>query len=202
MIQRRARTKSESWIHDTYWRPSAARPPSPRLTSCMSFANGPPSSGLMITAERESDLARRGDDSLIERGLPRAHDIDAETPRLRCVGFGSTDDAGGLIVRRVVPVRVDRRRARLEPDAWWFLAASDRGAHRAGGLHSRIHDLGAVRGGVAAVDAAAGHVDHDVGAVDLVRPLTDGLAVPLHGPPRRGPWLPAQHDHVVPPRPT
>ena len=47
-----ARTKSSSWIHDTYCRPPATDPPSPSRTIRSSTSKTPPRSGLITIAAR------------------------------------------------------------------------------------------------------------------------------------------------------
>ena len=64
--------------------------------------------------------------------------------------------------------------------------------------HARVHDLAPVRGGVAAVHAAAREVDDDVAAVDLAPPVAPAVA-PSHATTRQGcrSRPPAEHDDFV-----
>src|SRR5439155_5396886 len=119
------------------------------------------------------DLARPARGGLGQRGLPRARDVDAEPPRARCVWFGSADDTGELIVRRVVAVRVQRGSARLEPYAWRPRRTGDRCGDGARRAHARVDDLAAVALVVPAVDAAACEIDHRIRALDLVCPRSE-----------------------------
>src|SRR5437899_13071279 len=61
------------------------------------------------------DLPRRNG-RLIERQLPRAGDVDAESPGVRRIGLLSAEDTRHLVVRCVVPMRIDCGGARLQPD--------------------------------------------------------------------------------------
>jgi hypothetical protein len=60
--------------------------------------------------------------------FPRARHADAETPRVGHAWLVAAEDAAMLVVRRVVAVRIDRRRARLQPDRWRIDACRDRSA--------------------------------------------------------------------------
>src|SRR5262249_30469288 len=74
----------------------------------------------------QRDLSRALGDRLRERLLPRQRDVDAEPPRARRGCLTTAEDTGSLVVRRVVAVRVNRRGARLEPDARRLSRARDR----------------------------------------------------------------------------
>ncbi|GAA1583354.1 hypothetical protein GCM10009828_004300 [Actinoplanes couchii] len=54
--KRTARTKSCSWIHETYCRPPATGPPSPHRTRPLSTSKMPPRSGLITIAARSATL--------------------------------------------------------------------------------------------------------------------------------------------------
>lgn len=85
----------------------------------------------------------------------------------------------------------------MKPDARRPGARGDRGADNASGLHTRVEDLGPILGVVAAIDTSAGEVDHDVRAVELFGPVTDGDAVPRDDAPRCRAVRTAQDDHLV-----
>lgn len=55
-----ARTKSSSWIQETYCAPPATGPPSPKWASRDSTLHTPPRSGLMTFAERSAPLRVAG----------------------------------------------------------------------------------------------------------------------------------------------
>ena len=59
------------------------------------------------------------------------------------------------------------------------------------GRDSRVENLAATRRRVAAIHAAAGEVDHDVGGVQFGRPSAECLAVPFDDAPRQGGRAPA-----------
>ena len=54
----------------------------------------------------------------LEGALPRACDVDAESPGVWCARFVAAENARVLVVRAVVSMRVDRGGARLQPHAW------------------------------------------------------------------------------------
>jgi hypothetical protein len=54
-----------------------------------------------------------------------------------------------------------------------------------------------IRGGVAAVDAAPGEVDHKVGTVNLARPLTQVETIPGDSAPCRDGAAAAEDDDLV-----
>src|SRR5882757_8306163 len=58
-------------------------------------------------------LSRPRSRSLVESPLPGLRDVDAEPPGFRDAGFRAAEDAGGLVVRGIVAVGIDRRRAGL-----------------------------------------------------------------------------------------
>ena len=126
----------------------------------------------------QRDLAGRGVAASRLRPLPRLGDVDAELPVRGHVGLVAADEAGRLVVGRVEAVGVDGRRAHLQPDARRPLGARDGLADHARRVDARAHHLREVGVRVAAVDAAAGEIDDDVGAVELARPRPDRAPVP------------------------
>ena len=88
-------------------------------------------------------------------------------------------------------------RAGLQPDVWRVLDAGDGLSDRTGRFHAGKEDLGAVLFAVTAVHAAAGQIDHRIGAVDLPDPWPGGLAVPYDGTPGTDARPPAEDDHLV-----
>jgi hypothetical protein len=50
--------------------------------------------------------------------------------------------------------------------------------------HARLRDLLSIRGGVPAVNTAAGQIDHDIAAVNLDLPIAEGCAIPANDAPR------------------
>ncbi len=175
--QRMARVKSSWCTHETYCRPSPAVPPRPRRTSASSVSNTPPRSGLIVIAERSAILRVRGVGRRVERALPRRRHLDAEPPRVRRARLHAADRAV-LVVRRPERVGVDRRRAGLDPQGRRPRRLRDGLADDPRRVDPRVEHRGAVGRGVAAVHAAAGQVDDDVGAVELGRPRSQRLAVP------------------------
>ena len=81
-------------------------------------------------------------------------------------------------------MRVDRGGARLQPDARRAIRRAIASSDRARRGDARLENLAAIRLRVAAVDAAAGEVDHDVAAVDLAGPA--GEVAPSHATSRHG----------------
>src|SRR6266508_6471801 len=61
-------------------------------------------------------LARIGSCRCVEFAVPFLHNIDAEVPCVRSIGFRSTDNSGLLVVRFVVAVGIERGCARLQPN--------------------------------------------------------------------------------------
>ena len=59
------------------------------------------------------------------RFLPGPRHIDAESPRVRSILFGSTNDAGKFVVGRIEAMRVDRGGGRLQPDPGWITRLPD-----------------------------------------------------------------------------
>src|SRR4051812_15592704 len=113
-----------------------------------------------------------------EGALPRSCDVNAESPGVWCVGFMATENARVLVVRMVVPVRINRRRACLQPHPWLARRRRDRLSNDTCRQHTRLHDLVSIGFRVTAVDAAAGQIDHDVAAVNLTLPVAEGRAIP------------------------
>src|SRR5436190_12619206 len=126
--------------------------------------------------------------------FPRASDVDAETPRVRHVWLVAAEDATMLVVRRVVTMRIDRRRAGLQPDARRICAFCDRSAHYRGRRDARLHDRPPVRRVVPAVHAAAREVDHCTRTLQISRPRPEGLAVPIR---LLLPRVPAKDDYLM-----
>src|SRR6266446_2013065 len=85
---------------------------------------------------------------LAERALPGFHDFDAETPRLGRARLLPTDDAGRLVVGRVVSVRIEGGGAGLQPYAGRALRPSDGFTDDTGRVDARLDDGRAVRGAV------------------------------------------------------
>jgi hypothetical protein len=63
--------------------------------------------------------------------------------------------------------------------------------------YARLQDLLSILGGVPAVDAAAGQIDHDIATVNLALPIAEGCTIPGNDPPRPCVWMTAQDDQVV-----
>ena len=146
----------------------------------------PPRSGLMTMAVRSATLRGPRCRRLRLRALPRLGDVDAVRPVGGRVRLGAADDPGGLVVGRVEAVRVDRGRAHLQPDPRRPCGCRDGLAdRRASSRPASPSSRRRFAGGVAAVDAAPGQVDHRVGAVDLRGPGADRAAVPPHDAGRR-----------------
>ena len=179
-----------------YCRPSPAVPPRPRRTSASSVSNTPPRSGLIVIAERSATLRVRGVDA---SSSARSHAV--ATSMLNRHVSGASGSAPPIVpcssLRRPERVGVDRRRAGLDPDAPAAARPARWPRRRRASSGPASPDRGAVGRRVAAVHAAAGQVDHDVGAVELGRPRSQRLAVPgddASGGRRR----PArQHDDIV-----
>ena len=149
-------------------RPSPARPPRPRTRKTeKSRRILPPGSGLSVIAERKCDLPSPFDLGFVERAFPRARDVDAETPGRRGARFVAAENAGVFVVRTVVAMRVDRGGARLQPHSRLSRSVRNRLTDNACRQHARLQGFRVVGGGVPAVDAAAGQIDHGVTSVEL-----------------------------------
>ena len=111
--------------------------------------------------------------------------------------FLAAEQARALVVRGVIPMRVDGRRARLQPHARRAGCARDRFSDHPRRLHARLQNLASIGGRVAAIDAPTGQVDDDVGAVDLMQPAPGRPAIPRHHAPWRSAQTPAQDDDLV-----
>ena len=79
---------------------------------------------------------------------------------------------------------IDGGSTRLQPDAGRARVVSHRLSDNAGGEHPRIEDLLPVGCVVAAIDAAAGEVDHRIAAVEFLRPAAECRSIPLDYAPR------------------
>ena len=64
-------------------------------------------------------------------------------------------------------------------------------------MDARVVDGAAIGRGVAAVDAAAGKVDADVGAFKVFGPGADVFAIPMNRLPGRGVGAAGEHGDVV-----
>ena len=194
--QRMARVKSSWCTHDTYCRPSPDVPPRPASHERQQRVEHAAAIRAHRHRRAQRDLARPRRGRGVERALPRRRHLDAEPPRVRHVRLAAADRAV-LVVRRPERVGVDRRRAGLDPHRRRPRRLRDGLADDPRRADPRVEHRGAVGRRVAAVDAAAGQVDHDVGAVELGRPGAQRLAVPgdhASGGRRR----PArQHDDIV-----
>ena len=93
--------------------------------------------------------------------------------------------ARGLIHGAVERVAIDGRRGCVEPDPGRVGETGNHPVEQARGVDARVVDGFPVGVGVAAVDVAAGQVDADVGAFEVLGPGADMLAIPVHGLPGR-----------------
>ena len=97
---RRARTKSWSWIQETYWRPPATGPPRPRRVSQDKHVEDAAAVRAHHHRRAQGHLAGVRGVGLRLRALPVLRDLDAVRPVLRHAGLGAADEAGRLVVRR------------------------------------------------------------------------------------------------------
>src|SRR4030095_11912840 len=67
----------------------------------------------------ELDLSRTRNDRLVKGLLPGGSDLNAEAPRFWYLRLSTAQDPRVLVIRRIVSVRVDGRRARLQPRRGW-----------------------------------------------------------------------------------
>src|SRR2546426_11821959 len=142
-------------------------------------------------------LARAWRRRRVERALPRRAYADAEAPRVGRSGLGAAEDARGLVVGRVVAVRVDGGGAHLQPDARRPRRARDGLAEDARAVHARLLDGAPVVRRVAAVHAAPRQGDDHVRALELARPRPQALRVPPDHQPGRLLRRAAQHHDLV-----
>src|ERR1700744_4164012 len=70
-------------------------------------------------------------------------------------------------------------------------------AEQARGFDARIVDGLAIGGVIAAVDAASGEIDTDVGAFEMLGPVTKRCAVPMDGLPGRGVGAAGEYGDVM-----
>src|SRR5262245_20028782 len=73
----------------------------------------------------ELDLSRTRNDRLVEGSLPGGSDLDAEAPRFWYLRLSSSEDPRVLVIRRIVSMRVDGRRAGLQPRRGWSSGPGD-----------------------------------------------------------------------------
>ena len=174
VLDQPARRRARSPRRGSTTRTAARRrrvPPRPRRTRPSSTSKMPPRSGLIVIAERSATLRVRRRAASSQRALPRARHVDAEAPRRRA--RPARRRRGCPIARRWPRRSGARRSSPCSPAA--TRAADARARAMASPTtrvertrDSRISRRFAAR--VAAVDAAPGEVDHDVGAVELPRP--------------------------------
>ena len=74
----------------------------------------------------------------------------------------TAENAGRLVIVGIVAMGVDRGGAGLQPHARRAVATGDRPAEHFGRTDSRVDDLASILGGVAAIDAPAGQIDHGI----------------------------------------
>jgi hypothetical protein len=143
-------------------------------------------------------FARGRHDGQIDLALPRLRDVSAEAPLRRRVRLVPAENAAVLVIRCVKAMGINRGGAHLQPHARRVFRADDGLSDDARGEHARLENLAAVLLIVTAVDAAAGEVDHGVGAVDVHRPLVERLAVPRHRQPGLRLGMAAEDDDAMP----
>ncbi len=137
-----------------------------------------------------------------EGGFPILGHADREVPRIGCMSprtdpLVPAEFARGFVHGAIKSVAIDGCGRRVEPDLGRIGEFADDLAEQAGAANARIVDGDAIGFSVAAVDAAAGEIDAHVGALEVLGPWADGLAVPAHGLLRRRIGQPRQHGHVV-----
>ena len=117
-------------------RPSPARPPRPQRASPSSVSNTPPASGLRVIADRSASFRVPSvTDSSNARSHARATSMLNRHASARPVR--DRRSARVLVIRTVVPVRIDRGGARLWPHAWFADGRRDRSARRASTTRDR-----------------------------------------------------------------
>ena len=79
----------------------------------------------------------------------------------------------------IIGWRIKRGAGSVEPERRRFFASGNGFADGFCGVDARINDFAFIFRVVAAIDAAAGEVDDDVGAVELARPGAGRAAIPL-----------------------
>ena len=132
----------------------------------------PPRSGLITIGERSFTLRVPGVGAsssafshAVATSMLKRHVVGS-------VGLRASDQAGCLVVGRIVPMGVDGGRARLQPDGRRALRVPDGLPDSPHARNAGVEDLVPVLLRVAAVHGAAGEVDHDVRPVDLPRPVS------------------------------
>ena len=134
---------------------------------------------------------------IFQGALPRSRHLDAEAPGIRRIWFRPADDAGGFIVRRVISMGVNRRRACLEPNARGRPRLRNRIADHLRRLQTRLRDDSAIRGSVATVHTLACQIDNRIGRLKFLRPLAERFAIPRDGSPREVSVRSTQHDDFM-----
>ena len=193
-----APTKSSSWIHDIYCRPSPVVPPRAWRTRLSRVSKTPPRSGLIVIALRNSTLRVSGVAAALSSRFPSLGHFDTETPGAGGRWFVPAQNAGRLVIVGVVAMGIDRGGAGLQPHARRAAATGDRPAKHFGRSDSRVKNLAAIPGGVAAIDAPASQVDHGIDSFERGGPIAEGLAVPAHHLPRRCGRPAADDGYVMP----
>src|SRR5258708_32051817 len=134
----------------------------------------------------QGDLAGARSGGGEEGFFPGFGDLDGEVPGVGYAGFVATEFAGGFVHGAVEGVAIDGGGAGVEPDGGRVIEPGYDLVEELRGEDTRVEDGAAVGGMVAAVDAAAGEIDADVGVFEFVDPGAGGEAVPWDDAPGCG----------------
>ena len=165
-----ARAKSSSWIHETHCRPLPCFPPSPTRDEVRQHRESISRHGAECDRRSHCHLARARRVGFEERCLPVASPRESRSsrypalPALRRRVRRSSHPWGGQVH--------DGRSSRLTRSATRGADSErpDHFAQKPGRHDARVVDFDAIIGSVAAVHAAAGQVDADVRAFEILRP--------------------------------
>src|SRR5437764_7714799 len=96
-------------------------------------------------------------------------------------------------------MRVNRRRRRLQPDAWRTARLPDRLTNCFSGIHARPDNFASVLRGITTVHALAGEINHDISALKFRAPISACPRIPKHDPSHLMRVMLAAQDHDVVP---
>ncbi len=146
----------------------------------------------------QSDFAGARSGCGEEGGLPVFGDANGEVPGIGCAGFVATQFACGFVHGAVEGVAVDGGGGGVEPEAGRLGQVGDDLVEQARCADAGVVDGFSVGGGVAAVDAASGEIDADVGAFEVLGPVADVESIPVDSVVRRSVGEAREDSDVVP----
>ena len=123
--------------------------------------------------------------------------MDRKVPGLGGSGFVTAALAGALVHGTIKSMAVNGCGGGIEPEAGRVSEGADDLSEKMRGDDAGVVDVDAVVGRVAAVDAATGEIDADVGAFEVLRPEAGCLRIPVDGLPLSGVRAAGENDDVM-----